>query len=352
MAPPVRKLRILLLVHTDLVPPKDWNGMSDAEKADIKTEYSVYQGLRKLGHEVLPLGLGDELAPLRYAIKTFKPHIAFNLMEEFQGEAIFDYAVVSYLELLGVAYTGCNPRGMLLARDKALSKKILHYHRVRVPRFHVLPRDVKVKVPKNIHYPVIVKSLVEEASLGISQASVVDGDDKLIERVGFMHRSIGTDVIVEQFIEGRELYLALLGNHRVEAFPLWELDVRGLPEKTHGIATRKVKWDREYQERYNIKIREVVDLSDEQTARIQALGKRIYRILGLSGYARVDFRLAPDGRVYFLEANPNPDIQPDAEFAGAAWTQDMKYEELLQKIVTIGLRQGGSRQLRAAPTEE
>ncbi|MGB6967707.1 MAG: D-alanine--D-alanine ligase, partial [Methyloceanibacter sp.] len=141
----MRKKRVLVLMHADLVPPEDIAGRPDAEVFEYKTEYDVVTGLRERGHEVEPLGLYDDLTPLRQAIQNFKPHIVFNLLEEFHGEPMLDQNVVSYLELVRVPYTGCNPRGLMIARDKALSKKILHYHRIRVPRFAVVPAGRKLR---------------------------------------------------------------------------------------------------------------------------------------------------------------------------------------------------------------
>ena len=210
----MRKKRVLVLMHVDLVPPDDIAGKPDAEVIEYKTEYDVVTGLRELGHEVQPLGLYDDLTPLRRAIQDFKPHIVFNLLEEFHGEPMLDQNVVSYLELVQVPYTGCNPRGLMLARDKALSKKILHYHRIRVPRFAVVPAGRKLKrKPARLEYPLIVKSQIEEASFGIAEASIVNNDEKLAERVEFMHAKVGTSLILEQYVDGRELYVGGHGQY-------------------------------------------------------------------------------------------------------------------------------------------
>jgi len=246
----LRKHRILVLMHTDLIPPEDVKKLSEQEFLELKTEYDVLQGLRKLGHEARPLGLVDDLAPLRSAITEFKPHIVFNLLEEFHGSVLLDQNVVSYLELVQVPYTGCNPRGLMIARDKALSKKILHYHRIPVPRFQVVPKGRTLKrKPAALEYPLIVKSLYEEASLGIAEASVVTNDEKLVERVAFMHDKIGSDAILEQYIDGRELYVGVLGNHRLRVLPALELNIGKLRPDAPRIATRRAKWDPAYQQR-------------------------------------------------------------------------------------------------------
>ena len=284
------------------------------------------------------VGLTDELAPLRTAIEEFKPHVVFNLLEEFGGEAIFDAHVVGYLELQRTPYTGCNPRGLWLARDKALSKKVLTYHRIRVPRFRVFPRYRKIRRPKQLEFPLIVKSLIEEGSYGIAQASVVHNDKALEERVAFIHEKILTDAVVEQYISGRELYVSVLGNHRLHVLPTWEIFLDQLPDDASKIATRKVKWDLEYQEKYKVRIGRAKGLSDEMERRIARLSRRICRRLGTDGCVRIDFRLDDSGRLYFLEANPNPDIAEEEEFASAAKAAGIGYLGLLQKIVNLGIR--------------
>ncbi|MEM6996797.1 MAG: D-alanine--D-alanine ligase [Myxococcota bacterium] len=324
------------MLHEDLVPPDSLEGMDDEAVDRIKTEYDVCAALTRLGHEVHKLGLHDELRPLRQGLREVEPHVVFNLLEEFHGEAMYDHHVVSYLELARAAYTGCNPRGLVLGRDKALSKKILAYHRIRVPHFAVARRGRKLRRPQRLAFPLIVKSLSEEGSLGISEASVVHNDDKLAERIAFIHDSIGTDAIVEQFIDGRELYSAVLGNHLLTVYPTWELDFDNIRSDAPRIATRRVKFDTALQKRRRVEWRQA-ELDDEMHRKITKLSKRIYRALGLSGYARIDYRLSPKGELYFLEANPNPDIADYEEFAGAAAAAGLDYGPLLQKIVNLGV---------------
>jgi D-alanine-D-alanine ligase len=334
----MRKRRILVLVHADLVPPDDIAGRPDAEVLEYKTEYDVVTTLREMDHEVRPLGLYDDMAPLRQALKEFKPHIVFNLLEEFRGEPMLDQNVVSYLELIQVAYTGCNPRGLMIARDKALSKKILHYHRIRVPRFAVVPAGRKLKrKPARLEYPLIVKSQVEEASIGIAEASVVHNDEKLAERIAFMHSQVGTNLILEQYVDGRELYVGVMGNTRLQTLPVWELEMSRLRSDAPKIATRQVKWNRKLQARRSVDIGPARDLPPEIERLLIKTTKRLYRLLQLSGYARVDFRLDADGRPYFLEANPNPDIGYGEEFAEAAESAGLDYGPLLNRLIAIGL---------------
>lgn len=333
----MKKCRILLLTHPDLVPPDSLKGLSEQEAHALKTEYDVVTTLRTSGHEVRALGVTDELAPIREAVTTFKPHVVFNLLEEFHGEAVYDHSVVSYLELLRVPYTGCNPRGLVLARGKDLSKQLVHYHRVPVPAFAVFPMGRKVKRPPRLALPLIVKSNNEDASMGIAQASVVETDQALAERVTFIHERIGTEAIAEQYIEGREIYVGVLGNDRRRVLPIWELQFGDLAQGTRPIATEMVKHNVEYQQRHSIVEGPAEGLPAAVTARINNMVRRICRTLDLDGYARVDFRLAPDGTPYFIEANPNPEIAKAEEFARSAQHDGLKYPDLLNRIIALGI---------------
>lgn len=331
-----KKLKVLVLMHEDLVPPADISGLSEKQLADFRTEYDVIQGLEELGHEVHRLGVGSDLGPIRRAFAELQPDIAFNLLVHFHGVAVYDQHVVSYLELLRKRYTGCNPTGLLLARDKAISKQLLAFHRIRVPRFAVFPLGRKARRPRKLSYPLVVKSLYEEASLGISQASLVTSDEKLEERVAFMHETFGVDVIAEEYIDGRELYVGVVGNRRLHAFPVWEMMMDQLPDKAPRIATRKVKWDLAYQRKYHIDTA-AAELPPGMSEQILKISTNIYRVLKMSGYARIDFRLAPDGKVYVLEANPNPDLQRAEDFAQSAKAGGVEYPVLIQRIVNLGL---------------
>lgn len=331
----MRPLRVLALMHAHLVPPEDVSGY-DVREVDWKMEFDVCETLRSMGHQVLPLGVEDDLGVIRKAVAEWRPHIVFNLLESFHGVGVFDKNVVSFLELLRVPYTGCNPRGLLLARDKALSKTLLAYHRIPVPDFIVVRMGRRVRRPKRLGFPLIVKSLTQEASIGISRASVVDDDERLQERVRFIHESIGTDAIVERFVDGRELYVGIVGNQRLEVFPVWELRWEKMPEDGRLIMTDRAKWNTNYQKKYGV-MTGPADLSAEDAARIQHLCKRVYRTLDLSGYARLDLRMDPAGRVHVLEANPNPQLAYGEDFAESAEHGGVSYEQLLQKILNCGL---------------
>ncbi len=265
------RLRILALVHRHLIPPDKVEEGTDITAAPWRTEYDVISTLRAMGHDVQPLGVHDDLGDIRRMAAEWKPHIAFNLLEGFDDVTIFDQNVVSHLELLKLAYTGCNPRGLLLARDKSLSKKLLAYHRIRVPEFEVFRSGRPIRRPRRLTFPLIVKSLTQEASIGISQASVVDSDEKLKERVMFIHGSVGTAAIAEQYIEGRELYVGIIGNQLLQALPVWELFLANMPAEARRIATDRVKWSTKYQKKYGIESGPAKDLSAETCGDIQHL---------------------------------------------------------------------------------
>jgi D-alanine-D-alanine ligase len=332
----MRKLRVLALMHDYLVPPADVTGI-DITNAKWKMEFDVTHTLEHMGHEVRALGLGGDLGVITAAVKEWRPHIVFNLMENFEGVAVFDQNVVSHLELLRIPYTGCNPRGLMLSRDKALSKTLLAYHRIPVPEFVVFRVGRAIQRPKRLKFPAIVKSLTQESSIGISQASVVEDDDKLRERVHFIHRKVGTDAIVERYIEGRELYVGVLGNLKLQVFPVWELKFHKLPEDRWHIATERVKWSGSYQKKYDIASGPASDVAEDVRLNLQKLCKRVYRTLDLSGYARIDVRLDADGRMYVLEANPNPQLAYGEDFAESAEHAGVSYEALLHRIITTGL---------------
>ena len=332
-----RTLRVIVLMHEELVPPESLKGHPDKAVAEWKTEFDVSTAIHDLGHDVMKVGLRDDLGVLLKALDEHKPHVSFNLLEEFHDVALYSAYVLSYLELKRCPYTGCNPRGLMLAADKGLAKKVLAFHRIPAPLFTVMPIGRRVRRPRRLEFPLIVKSLQEEASLGIAQASVVWSDDKLVQRVAFIHEQIGTDALVEQYIEGRELYLGVIGNQRLTTFPLWEMFFENLPEGAPRIATRKVKWDEGYQKRIGLTTGPATDIAPELARQIERLCKRAYRLLGLSGYARFDLRLTADGRVFVIEANPNPQLAFGEDFAESADFAGVKYTQLIGKILSLGL---------------
>ncbi len=335
-AAPVRKpLRVLVLVHETLVPPENTQGYTPQQIDEWRTEYDVRTSLQAMGHDVRMLGLGDNLAELRATILDWKPDVAFNLLEEFQGIVTYDEYVVAFLELMRLPYTGCNPRGMMISRDKVLSKQILAYHRIATARYALLPRKRRYHEPRRLKFPLFVKSATEDASLGIAQASIVHDGQRLRERVEFIHEQTNSDALVEEYVEGRELYIGVMGNQRLTTFPVWELYFGTLTEEA-SIATRKVKWDRKYQQKHGIDTGPARDLPAGLSLRIATLARRIYRALSLSGYARIDLRMKPDGSLYVLEANANPNLAQIEDFATSARSAGVGYDDVLHRIIQCG----------------
>lgn len=338
----MRKLRVLVLCHPDLVPPDTLDGISENRAFEIKTQFDVVRTLRAEGHEVHTLGVQYDLKPIRDAIEEWRPDVVFNLLIEFHGETVYGQNIASFLELMRVPYTGTNPRGLVLAQGKDLSKKLLKYHRIPVPAFQVFPIGRKVKRPARLKFPLIVKSVLEDASIGISQASVVDSDEKLQERVRFIHELVGTAAIAEQYIPGREIYVGVLGNERLRALPVWELKFESLPPGALPIATERAKHNVKYQERRGVKQGPAEGLPPALQARILETAKRACRVLELDGYVRIDFRLSDDGVPYFIEANPNPEIASMEEFAQSALHDGLAYGDLINRILSLAIARAGA----------
>ena len=336
-------------MHEELVPPDDEVGVpgSDASgrtarhsermTAPWTMERDVLAALRELGHDVLVVGVADEIAEIRRTVEDFQPNVIFNCTVQFLDVGAYDAHVVSYFELLRAPYTGCNPRGLVLAGDKALSKKILEWHGVSVPRFAVYPRGKAVRMAPGLAFPLIVKSTAEQASLGISQASVVHDQAALAKRVAFVHEHLGTDAIAEQYILGRELTVGVLGNDRLQVLPVWEMTFDSLPDSAEPIATSRVKWDVEYQKKIGLRTHAAEDLPPEVERSIARMAGRIYRALDMSGYGRIDLRMDEAGRIFVLEANPNPDLTADEDFAVSAARVGIEYPQLIQRVLNLGM---------------
>jgi len=332
-----KKLRVLALMHDDLVPPDSIEGLGAEQVSEWRAEYDVVSALKKLGHEVHKLGVGDDVAEIRNAVEGFKPDVAFNLLVEFHGAATYDQHVASYLELLRTNYTGCNPRGLTLARDKALAKEILTYRRVRMPRHQTFVKGRRVRRLARLRFPLFVKSVSEEASLGISTASLVRDDEALAERVVWLHGHVGTDAIAEEYVEGREIYVGVLGNTRLATFPPRELKIDKLPEGAPVIATRRVKWNIAYQKKMGVRT-EFAELAPALERELAKIARRAYKSLRMSGYGRMDFRIDPEGRPFLLEANPNADLAQGEDFAESAKKAGVRYSALIQRLLELGMR--------------
>ena len=304
-----------------------------AEAKVEEAEYDVARALLANGHDVSMVGIGTELGPLIDRLAEFGPKLVFNGCEAFRGNARHEYAIAAVLEMHGYTHTGSPPTALLVARNKSLTKKILAYHGIRVPAFAEFHAGDGLVRPSELRFPLIVKPLLEDASVGIAQASVVENDDSLAERVRFIHEKFTQAAIVEELVEGRELYAGLIGNDKVEVLPLVELTF-GEPETSeHRIATYKAKWDEEYRKRKKIRNVFAKGLPDALTTKISDICTTAFHALWLQDYGRVDLRLAHDDEVYVLEVNPNPFLAVENEMADAAEKAGLKYNEFVQRIV-------------------
>jgi D-alanine-D-alanine ligase len=322
-------------------PHPDWEDADYkrevAEGKVEEAEYDVARALLAKGHDVLMVGIAAEVEPLVERLAAFQPKVVFNGCEGFRGHARHEYAVAAVLDMYGFAYTGSSPTGLLVARNKSLTKKILAYHGIRVPAFaEYHPGDALVR-PSELRFPLIVKPLLEDASVGIAQASVVEDDDSLVQRVEFIHEKYRQAAIVEELVAGRELYVGLLGNAKVDVLPLTEMTFGEADEGEHRIATYKAKWDEEYRKRKKIRNVFAKGLSDTLTAKIAEICTTAFHALWLQDYGRVDVRLAHDDEVYVLEVNPNPFIAYEHEMANAAEKAGLKYNDFIQRILDEAL---------------
>jgi len=297
----------------------------------------VLAALAQLGHASEYLAIFDDLDLLRRKLESFEPDVIFNLADQFKNNRAFDQNIVSFLELYGVPFTGCGSTGLTLCKHKAISKKILGYHRIRVPEFTVVARGKRAARPARLKFPILVKPLKEEASYGISQASFVETDEQFKERVQFIHASHDSDVIAEEYIAGRELYVSLLGNERLSVFPIRELVFEEVPPDEPKIATYRAKWDESYRKRWGLKYQFAKALDPLLERAIVQTCKRIYRLLTIDGYARIDLRVTDAGEIYFIEANPNPHLAADEDFAQSALKAGVPYAKLVERILRTGL---------------
>ncbi len=330
------KLNVLVLVHPDLIPPDQPGKDFDRNSVPWKTEFDVITTLRSMGHNVFTSGLYNNVESLKEDIKQFKPHIVFNLLEEFDGKSHFDQHVVSLLELFKIPYTGCSPKGLTLARDKGLSKKIFSYHNMFCPNFFTFYKNKPVNLHSNLKFPMFVKSLTEEASYGISKASLVNTPDKMKDRINYLMNVLGTDVIAEEFVEGRELFVGVIGNKNLTTFPIWELVFTNSQKPEKEFYSSSAKFNDNYRKRNGILTKKAI-LEPSLESKIIDIAKLTYKVLEIDGYARIDLRVTSDNHIYILEANPNPDIAKDDEFALSATEYGLNYSELLKKIITLGI---------------
>ena len=332
-----RKLKVLALFDAVAPTTLDQDLSAELKTDDWQTEANVLAALRELGHEAEHLAIFDNLDLLNQKLQQFEPDVIFNLADQFKNNRAFDQNIVSFLEMHGLPFTGCGSTGLTLCKNKGISKKILSYHRIRVPDFAVILRGRRATRPARLKFPILVKPLKEEASYGISQASFVETDDQFKERVQFIHEKYDNDVIAEEYIEGRELYVSVLGDKRLNVFPIRELVFKEVPPDEPKIATFKAKWDEEYRKRWGLQNRFAQDIDAALERQIMQACKRIYRLLTIDGYARLDLRLTSGNQIYFIEANPNPVLSADEDFARSALKAGLAYPQLIERVVRLAL---------------
>lgn len=321
-------------------PHPEWEDEAfkrEVEQKVEEAEYDVARALMAGGHDVLMIGIGDDVSPLLMKLAAFQPKLVFNGCEGFRKNARHEYAIAALLDMYGYRYTGSSPTALLVARNKSLTKKVLAFHGIRVPAFAEFHEGDEFVRPSELRFPLIVKPLLEDASIGIAQASVVEDDASLKQRIEFIHSKYHQAAIVEELVEGREVYVGLIGNDDLEVLPLTEMTF-GEPETAeHRIATYKAKWDEDYRKKKKIKNVFAKGVSEQLTTRIGEICTTAFHALWLQDYGRVDVRLAHDDEVYVLEVNPNPFIADEHELAEAAKKSGLKYNAFIQRIVDEAL---------------
>ena len=332
-----KKPKVLVLFNTTGPTTLDQDYTEELKTKDWATEAHVIRALKALHYPFELLGSFDDTQMIVQKIKQFQPDIVFNLMERFKNDTALDQHVASFLELIGIPYTGCGPIGLTLCKNKGLSKKILSFHKIRVPDFATLHYRKPIVRPARLEFPLFVKPLKEEASMGIAQASFVENEEQLQERVQFIHEKMAQDAIVEEYIQGRELYVSILGNHRLQVLPIRELKFREVPHDEPKFASYKAKWDEAYRKRWGIKNEFSDPLPNGIPDKVNKVCKKIFRLLSIRGYARLDLRLTPEGEFVFIEANPNPILSDEEDLPESALKAKIPYKELIRRIIQHGL---------------
>ena len=333
----MRRRRVIVLCHEALVPPARLADLAPRDRDAVRSEWDVAAGLRSAGHEVRFVGVSDDLEPIRRCAREWRPHAVFNLLMEFRDEGALQPAVAAYLELLGIPAAGPDWRAIALTRDKARAKQVLLQEGLPTPSFAVHPRHGRARRPPRLRFPLFVKSREEEASLGIAQSSLVRDPARLRERIAFVHRRVGTDALVEEYVPGRELTVGVIGNARPRALPVWELSFARLPARSHPIATERAKFDDAYRRRVGLRSGRARGLPPVAESAIRRTALRAYAALGLRGYARVDLRLPAQGPAWIIEVNATPDLARGEDLAASARAAGIPYPRLLERILALAL---------------
>ncbi|MGH7852139.1 MAG: D-alanine--D-alanine ligase family protein [Candidatus Binatia bacterium] len=332
-----KRHKVLVLFDTAGTPPADQDFTKEMKTDDWAAEAHVIEALKKLGHEVRTIGVWDEPGMIIDEIKANPPDIVFNLTEHFNAVSAYDRNVAGLLEMMGVPYTGSSPTGLTLCKNKGMAKELLAYHKIRVPNFAIFSPGATIKKPPHLKFPLFIKPAEEEASYGISQDSFVENDEALEERIRFIHERMNQTALAEEYIEGREIYVSLIGNERLQVFPLREVIFTQVPEDQPKFSTFKAKWDDAYRKRWGIQNVFAEPFSDGVVQRMARICKAVYRALRIRGYGRIDLRVTPEGDIVILEANPNPNLDRDDEFAQSAIKGGLTYERMIQRILRLAL---------------
>jgi len=332
------KLRVAVLYDV-------WDDGAEAEEEEPKgrgrkkpekeDRQEVHEALKALGHSPFYVEL-DGTAESLTALANTECDLVFNLTESWAGDDTKDINLAAYLDLIHKKYTGAGPGGLHLAQNKSLAKKIFAFHGIRTPYFASVHRG-RLDWSHDLQFPVIVKPAREDGSIGITFNALCESIKDLMERIHDLGEQFDSPVLIEEYIDGREMYVGVLGNGEPEALPVVELDLSRLPEGTPKIAGSEVKWEKGTVAYKVTKSILPTDLSEETTAVLQQTAVQAYRALELRDYGRIDMRLAADGKVYVLEVNPNPWLHSSAELAMAAKKSGRNYEELIGQIVDLAL---------------
>ena len=324
-------MKIVALVDVETVFPEDPDFSGKTPEIKQTVEFQVITALRVLQHDVVVQTFGPDPLVSARSVVDHKPELIFNLTEHFQGNRRQDANIAGLLELMNLPFTGTGAEGLLLCRDKITAKRLLGYHKIRVPMFFSLDPG-EASIPKRIHFPLMVKPAHEDGSDGISLASIVKDAEDLKARIAMIHERMNQPALCEEYIEGRELYVGIAGNERLTAYPAREIRFGKTDEGGPQIATRKVKWDEEYRKKWAIEYVHA-DLPPALERAVARASKRIYRILQMRDYGRIDLRLKADGEIVFLESNPNPNLGREEDLAEAAKKSGVEYEALIDRIV-------------------
>jgi len=333
-----KKLKVLVLFDGVQPTPIDADLSEEMKTEEWETEANVMAALKELGHSADHLAIFDDVDLVRQKMESFQPDILFNLVEQFKNNPGFDQNIVSLLEMQDVPFTGCGSTGLTLCKHKGISKKILGHHGIPTPNFVVIPRGQRIGGPRQLKFPILVKPVKEEASYGISRNSFVQNDEQFRDRISFVHEKYKSDAIAEEYIDGRELYVSIMGNTRLQVFPIRELVFKDVPTNEPKIATYKAKWDEKYRKRWGLEGQFAENLDSALVRELERTCKEIYRLLTVDGYARIDLRLSPENKLYFIEANPNPHLAADEDFAESAAKAGLKYPQLIDTIIRLGMR--------------